>query len=160
MPNKTIRYIQSLTGPAVSKNVGDIETITDTVADALIAAGQAELFDPPKVSDYPKEVEDTGVGSTCDFGATSVARTFDATQLIGAVGGANPSLTGKIQESTNGSAWTDVTGAVFTAVTATASNNSQRIRFTSSKRYLRHARTVSGISPTFLYSGSIQEVGK
>ena len=81
-----------------------------------------------------------------------------ATQIIGTVGGTTPSLTCKIQESSDNSTWTDVTGAAYTAVTA--SNNLQTIVFERTKRYLRHSRTISGTSPTFALSVIIGEQKK
>ena len=81
-----------------------------------------------------------------------------AVQVIGPVTGTGPSLAGKIQESSDNSTWTDVTGATFTTVTA--SNNIQTIVFDRTKRYLRHARTVAGTSPTFALSVLIGEQKK
>ncbi|HEX3148465.1 MAG TPA: hypothetical protein VHR66_10300 [Gemmataceae bacterium] len=105
---------------------------------------------------YPVSVNDTNTGSAIDM--------FDgdgscfAAQVIGAVTGTSPSLTGKIQESSDNSTWTDVSGATFTAVTA--SNSVQTITFERTKRYLRHARTVSGTSPTFILGALIGEQKK
>ena len=151
---KTVKYIQSMVGPA-SKNVGDTESLGDTEANNLVTAGFA-VFLTPTASIYPTQVDDTDVGATVDMQVMPVARTYQATQLIGVVTGTTPSLTGKIQESADGSTWTDISGATFTAVTA--SDNWQVIRFTSTKRYLRHARTVTGTMPTFLLAATIQQV--
>jgi hypothetical protein len=95
---------------------------------------------------YPASVNDTNNGSSVDM-INADGRCF-AIQVIGAVTGTSPSLTGKIQESDDNSTWTDVTGATFTAVTA--SSNLQTIVFDRTKRYLRHFRTVSGTTPAFL----------
>jgi hypothetical protein len=105
---------------------------------------------------YPGEVDDSDNGSTLDM-ITADGRCF-AIQVIGAVGGTTPSLTGKIQESTDGTTWTDVTNATFTAVTT--SNDSQVLVFERTKRYLRHARTVTGTTPTFILNALIGEVKK
>jgi hypothetical protein len=105
---------------------------------------------------YPGEVDDTNVGTSLDM-INADGRCF-AVQVIGAVSGTTPSLTGKIQESTDGTTWTDVTNATFTAVTA--ANNLQVLVFERTKRYLRHARTVSGTSPTFVLNALIGEVKK
>ena len=73
---------------------------------------------------------------------------------VGAVSGTTPINTVKIQESTDNSTFTDVSGATFTAVTA--SNNSQVLRVeglgTSRARYLRAVSTVSGTTPSFTMS--------
>ena len=84
---------------------------------------------------YPATVNDTINGSAIDM-IDADGRCF-AIQVIGTVGGTSPSLAGKIQESSDNSTWTDVTGATFTAVTA--SNNVQTITFDRTKRYVRHA---------------------
>jgi hypothetical protein len=94
---------------------------------------------------YPATVTDTNTGTGIDM-IDADGRCF-ATQLVGAVSGTTPSLAGKIQESSDNSAWTDVANATFTAVTA--ASNVQTIVFDRTKRYLRHSRTVSGTSPTF-----------
>src|SRR5918994_6268513 len=81
---------------------------------------------------YPATVNDTTGGTGIDM-LEADGRCF-ATQIVGTVGGTSPSLTGKIQESADNSTWTDVTGATFTAVTA--SSNVQTIAFDRTKRYL------------------------
>lgn len=105
---------------------------------------------------YPASVNDTTNGTAIDM-IDADGRCF-AIQVIGAVGGTTPSLTGKIQESSDNSTWTDVSGVMFTAVTA--SSNVQTIVFDRTKRYLRHHRTVSGTTPTFLLGVLIGEQKK
>ena len=105
---------------------------------------------------YPATVNDTIGGTGIDM-QDADGRCF-AVQVVGNVSGTSPSLAGKIQESSDNSAWTDVTGAAFTAVTA--SNNVQTIVFDRTKRYLRHHRTVSGSSPSFGLSALIGEQKK
>ena len=104
----------------------------------------------------PASVNDTNNGSTVDL-VNADGRCF-AIQHIGAVGGTSPSLTGKIQESDDDSTWTDVSGATFTAVTA--SNSLQVVSFDRAKRYVRHHRTASGTSPTFILGAVIGEQKK
>src|SRR5262245_4822583 len=103
------------------------------------------------VSVYPASVTSTAGGSSVDL-INADGRCF-AIQVIGAVGGSSPSLAGKIEESDDDSTWSDVSGATFTAVTS--SNNVQVISFERTKRYVRHHRTVSGSSPTFLLGAVI-----
>lgn len=93
---------------------------------------------------YPATVNDTAGGAGIDM-LDADGRCF-ATQIVGTVGGTSPTLAGKIQESTDNSTWTDVSGATFTSVAA--SSNLQTIVFDRTKRYLRHHRTVAGTSPT------------
>ena len=97
------------------------------------------------VSVYPATVNDTNGGTAIDL--LDADGPCFAVQVVGTVGGTSPSLTGKIQESSDNSTWTDVAGAAFTAVTA--SGNVQTITFERTRRYLRHHRTVSGTSPSF-----------
>lgn len=105
---------------------------------------------------YPATVNDTNNGSAVDL--LDADGPCFAVQVIGAVGGTGPSLTGKIQESADNSTWTDVSGATFTAVTA--ANNVQTITFERTKRYVRHHRTVSGTGPTFVLGALIGEQKK
>jgi hypothetical protein len=105
---------------------------------------------------YPVTVNDTNNGLAIDM-IDADGRCF-ATQMIGTVGGTSPSLTGKIQESSDNATWTDVPGAAFTAVTA--ANNLQTIEFDRTKRYLRHFRTTTGTSPAFALGVLIGEQKK
>lgn len=72
---------------------------------------------------------------------------------VGTVSGTAPTLDGKIQESdTLGGTYTDITGAVFTQVTA--SNNTQKIRVGGlgvggRKRFIRYVGTIGGTTPSF-----------
>ena len=108
------------------------------------------------VSVYPASVNDTNGGLSVDM-IDADGRCF-VVQTIGAVGGTSPSQTGKIQESSDNSTWTDIPGAVFAAVTA--SNNLQTIVFDRTKRYLRHFRTTTGTTPSFILSVLIGEQKK
>lgn len=58
-----------------------------------------------------------------------------AVQQVGAVGGTDPVLTGRIEESADNSAWASISDATFTAVSA--SDNVQIIRFSRTQRYVR-----------------------
>ena len=104
----------------------------------------------------PATVNDTTGGTGIDM-LEADGRCF-AVQLVGTVSGTSPSLAGKIQESSDNSAWTDVAGATFTAVTA--SSNVQTITFDRTKRYLRHHRTVTGTGPQFALGVLIGEQKK
>jgi hypothetical protein len=70
-----------------------------------------------------------------------------AIQQVGAVSGTSPTLAGKIQESSDGSTWSDISGATFITVTASTSN--QAITFERTKRYLRYVATIGGTTPSF-----------
>lgn len=94
---------------------------------------------------YPAVVNDTNNGLTLDM-IDADGRCF-AVQILGIIAGTTPSITGKVQESSDTTTWTDVTTAAFVAVTVT--NNVQTLVFDRTKRYLRYFRTVSGTTPTF-----------
>lgn len=81
-----------------------------------------------------------------------------AIQQVGTVSGSSPSLAGKIQESSDQAAWSDISGATFTAVSAT--DNVQAISFDRTKRYLRYVGTITGSSPSFPLAVVITEQKK
>src|SRR5262245_43542995 len=81
-----------------------------------------------------------------------------AIQQVGAAGGPPPTLDGKIQESSDNSAWTDIGGATFTQVTS--SSNYQALTFDRTKRYVRYVGTVAGSSPSFALAVVISEQKK
>jgi len=104
----------------------------------------------------PVSVNSTSDGSSIDLIAAD-GNCF-AIQMIGVVTGTTPSLAGKIQESSDGSVWSDISGATFTAVTT--STSLQVITFQRTKRYVRHFRTLSGTTPVFLLAVVIGEQKK
>ena len=79
--------------------------------------------------------------------ASDVANICTAIQIVGGLAGTGtPTLTSKLQESTDGvNNITDVTGGGFTAVTTTG--NVQAVPFKPTKRYVRTTGTVAGTSP-------------
>ncbi|MCS6864801.1 MAG: hypothetical protein RMJ56_18395 [Gemmataceae bacterium] len=64
-----------------------------------------------------------------------------AIQQVGSFEEGN-SWTGRIEQSADGSSWSDIPGAVFAAVTA--ANNTQVLRFRRTARYVRYSATVEG----------------
>lgn len=99
-------------------------------------------------------------GSSVDA-AGAVSNIYTAVQIVGGLAGTGtPTLTSKVQESTDGTTWTDVTGGAFTAVTTT--NQVEAIPFKPTKRYIRTTGTVSGTNPvaettTLIYAARILE---
>ena len=98
-------------------------------------------------------------GASVDIGP-SVGNILTAIQIVGGLAGTGtPTLTSKVQESTDGSNnWTDVTGGAFTAVTTT--NQVEAIPFKPTKRYVRTTGTVAGTNPvaeatTLIYAARI-----
>ena len=71
------------------------------------------------------------------------------TQQVGAVSGTNPTLDGKLQSSPDNSAWTDISGATFTQVTAANAEEKIGIDVREGAKYLRYVGTLGGTSPSF-----------
>lgn len=70
-----------------------------------------------------------------------------------ATAGTAPTVTVKIQGSPDNSTFTDITGAVFTAVTTVASFQQIALDVDSAPRYIRAVATVGGTdTPTFAYA--------
>jgi hypothetical protein len=104
----------------------------------------------------PRTVTVTVNGPSVDLLAGD-GRCF-ALQQVGSVSGTAPTLAGKIQESADGSAWADISGATFTTVTG--SDNVQAITFDRTLRYVRYVGTVGGTSPSFPLAVFISEQKK
>ena len=81
-----------------------------------------------------------------------------AVQMVGTLSGTAPGLAGKIQESADGSTWSDISGATFTTVTT--NDNVQAITFDRTLRYVRYVGTVTGTSPTVPVAVIISEQKK
>lgn len=104
----------------------------------------------------PRTLTASANGTGADFQSGDGRCT--ALQITGTVSGTTPSLAGKIQESSDNSTWTDVSGAAFTAVSTT--DNAQAISFDRTKRYVRYAATITGTSPSFPIAVVITEQKK
>jgi len=71
-------------------------------------------------------------------------------QLVGVVSGTSPTLNGKLQTSADGSTgWADITGATFTAVTATDNFAKIGVDVRDTLGYIRYVGTIAGTSPSF-----------
>jgi hypothetical protein len=81
---------------------------------------------------------------------------------VGTTSGTAPTLDVKIQESTDNSTFTDISGATFTQATAAQSAGADvpRITFNRTKQYLRAVATIGGTTPSFICSVDIGEVNK
>lgn len=89
----------------------------------------------------------TGTNTSVDF-LSEVGNMASCLQYVGTVSGTSPTLVTKIQESTDGTTWSDITGAAFASVTN--SNNRQLISFNVLKRYVRGYNTVGGTTPSYV----------
>lgn len=89
---------------------------------------------------FPAEqIEDVN-GPTVDW--NGVGSGYAIQQVGGVVSGTT--ITGKIQQSSNGSAWSDLPGAVFTPVVD--SDQLEQITITPTMRYVRWSATLTGFS--------------
>jgi hypothetical protein len=104
----------------------------------------------------PRTLTGSLTGSSGDF--ISGDGRCTAIQQVGTMTGTSPTLAGKIQESSDQSTWSDISGATFTAVAA--SDNVQAISFDRTKRYLRYSGTVTGTSPNIPMAVVITEQKK
>ncbi len=68
---------------------------------------------------------------------------------VTAASGTTPTLDVKIQDSPDGTTWTDVSGGTFTQATGTTT---QHKKIGPVDRYVRHVATIAGTTPSFTYS--------
>lgn len=91
-------------------------------------------------------------GVSVDVGL-DVGNMITAVQVTGIVTGTTPTANGKMQESTDGTTWTDAVystgGATVAFAQVTTSNNVQVLSYYGTKRYQRSTGTVSGTNPVF-----------
>jgi len=87
------------------------------------------------------------LGSSVDVLGYSAMVTLEA----GACG-ASGTVNVKLQESNNGSSWTDVTSGAFTQVTEDNDNATYELAYSGSKRYLRAVATVAVAACSFAVS--------
>lgn len=85
-------------------------------------------------------------GASVDV-SSDVSGVFSAFLIVGNVAGTTPTLDIKMQESTDGTTYTDITSGSFTQVTT--SSNVQMIPIKPTKRYVRCTGTTSGTNPVF-----------
>jgi hypothetical protein len=119
--------------------------LNDVAGQALVASGLD-----------PQELTATTAGDGIDLLAAD-GHCF-AVQAVGAVSGTTPSLAGKVQESEDNIAWSDVSGAAFSAVTG--GPGVQVISFTRTKRFARYHATLAGTTPSFFVAALIGEQRK
>jgi predicted secreted protein len=94
----------------------------------------------------------TGNGTGVDRGAGNTSSTGFAAEIqVTAVSGTGtPTITGKLQDSTDNVTFGDVTGGGFTARTAIGAEHITHAS-TSLKRYVRAAWTISGTTPSLTF---------
>lgn len=95
---------------------------------------------------HPAAIGANATGPTVDLGAIDGDGPCFAIQQVGDLEESG-TLDGRIEQSSDGSSWSALSGATFTQVSA--ANNLQVIRFTRTARYLRWAATVAGSGVLF-----------
>jgi len=88
-------------------------------------------------------VTGTGNGTDVDNGAATTNGGVAVLHTT-AIAGASPSVTWKVQHSTDGSTWADLSGATFTAQTAAGAQRLEVAAGTTVNRHLRAVRTFGG----------------
>jgi len=107
----------------------------------------------------PGEILTNGV-ATADQGATYPIFApwkvevigYSALVILGAATFTTGTVDCKIQESDDGTTWTDWTGGAFTQVTSANDNSTQEIAYTGIKRYIRVAAKVLVLASSFSVS--------
>ncbi len=102
----------------------------------------------------PAAMTETDAGPTLDL-ANADGPCF-AVQLVGSVSSGD-TLTGAIEESSDGSTWTAVGGGAFTVASAAGV---QTLRFVRTKRYVRWVGTVAGTDPSIVAAVVVGEQKK
>ncbi len=129
------------TGYEVSTPVNDVAVIS-TEAQGKTGAERVDSLHPLGAETV------TGNGTSLDNTASSTNGGAAYLQVT-AASGTTPSLTVKIQHSTDNSTWVDL--ITFTAVTA--ANQAERKAVTGNvNRYIRATWTISGTGPNFTFS--------
>jgi hypothetical protein len=103
---------------------------------------------------FPLAAETTSnAGSASLDNAVATTHGGSAVINVQAVSGTTPSLTVKLQHSTNNSTWVDVSGGSFGALNTVSG---KFIEFTGTlNRYVRIVSTISGSSPSFTYNVAV-----
>lgn len=95
----------------------------------------------------------SNAGSASLDNAAATTAGGSATINIQAVSGTTPSMTVKLQHSTDNSVWADVTGGTFGAMNTVAG---KFIEFSGTiNRYLRIVSTITGTTPSFTYNVTV-----
>lgn len=69
--------------------------------------------------------------------------------------GTSPTQDVKLQDSADNSTFADITGATFTQVTTTASQQKISVDLSKARRYVRAVTTIGGTTPSFTFAVSI-----
>jgi hypothetical protein len=121
---------------------------------------------PAHITDFPSGVNlaaslnPTTLGTSANGSSVDMIGGDGACFAIQHVGDVDEdgTLTGRIEQSADGTNWSAISGATFAQVAAP--NNLQVIRFTRTARYVRWAATITGSSVTFTAAALIGEVKK
>lgn len=131
-------YLASIIGTSLSRSApagGVVAIAWDTMADTVTGLGQVL---------HPKgEDTNTTTGASKDDGAATQTGWQAHLHVFGPVDGGSWEI--KLQDSANNSAWADVTGGAFAAVTGAASERLVSAAATTElRRYVRYVATRTG----------------
>lgn len=102
----------------------------------------------------------TGNGSTIDLQELD-GEILVTLKVSAPVAGSSPTLACVLQESSDDSSYTDVTGGSFTGVTSAASNQSISLNKNELKRYVQLKRTIGGTSsPQYYVAATVLGIKK
>lgn len=96
----------------------------------------------------------TANGTAVDNGAATTNGGVAQIHLTVMSGTSTPTLTAKIQHSTDNSTWADLAGGAFTALTALGSQRQTIAAGVTVNRYLRVVFTIAGTTPSFTFQVS------
>lgn len=127
----------------VESSVKDAVTLNfEGVAHGMIDIG---------VSLHSASGSETTTGNSSSVDNLAASSNGAAAQLhVISAGGASPSLTVKVQHSTDNSVWVDL--ITFTAATGLTDENKEVAFGTTVNRYVRETHTISGTTPSFSYA--------
>lgn len=120
---------------------------------ALVFGTAVELLNPAAVTE---DTDGTGIDVTAYEGEAVVI-------LHSAAGtGTDPTLDVHVEESTDDSTYTDISGATFTQIDDTAGGSIQAIliNVSAAAQYIRAAAEVTGTTPSFTCSAAFYGIKK
>ena len=123
---------------------------------AIAFPATAQVVDKITVATFSPPAARTSTVTATGVDIAQYVGRLAITQHVGTVSGTSPTLDGKLQESSDNSTWSDISGATFTQVTASTAIQTIYIQTRATKRYIRYVGTIGGTSPSFGLAVTIQ----
>ncbi len=101
------------------------------------------------VGDFDKPDVHTSTATGTGVDISTYQGKIKVTLICGTVGGTSPTNACKLQDSEDDSTYADITGATFTTVTASNSNESIALDTRGAGKYVRSVQTIGGTTPTY-----------